>query len=93
MGLSTSAFQKVVMIPFKFNGVMTTFRKAEFDTPLVLYLFWERGIQSQQKKDKKIPGKKTLKTWKNHGKIMEFCWSAAVGTLKLEQIVQLASQV
>ncbi len=24
---------------------------------------------------------KTLKTWKNHGKIMEFCWSAAVGTL------------
>ncbi len=23
--------------------------------------------------------KKTLETWKNHGKIMEFCWSTAVG--------------
>ncbi len=25
-----------------------------------------------------------MKTWKNHGKIMEFCWSAAVGTLTRE---------
>ncbi len=32
-GVSTSAFQKMVMIPFKFNGIMTTFWKAEVDTP------------------------------------------------------------
>ncbi len=38
VGLSTSAFQKIVMIPFKFNGIMTTFRKAEVDTPSYLVL-------------------------------------------------------
>ncbi len=26
--------KKTVMIPFKFNGIMTTFRKAEVDIPL-----------------------------------------------------------
>ncbi len=37
-------------------------------------------VYKANKKDKKYL-EKTLKTWKNHGKIMEFCWSAAVGTL------------
>ncbi len=40
----------------------------------------EKSIHKANKKDKKYL-EKTLKTWKNHGKIMEFCWSAAVGTL------------
>ncbi len=44
-----------------------------------LYLFWKKGKKAN-KKDKKYL-EKTLKTWKNYGKIMEFCWSAAVGTL------------
>ncbi len=37
-------------------------------------------MQSLQKKKKKYL-EKTLKTWKNYGKIMEFCGSAPVGTL------------
>ena len=32
---------------------------------------------------KKIPGN-LLKIWKNHGNIMEFCWSEKVGTLRSE---------
>ncbi len=32
-GLSTSAFRKMFMIPFDFHGIMTTFRKAEVDSP------------------------------------------------------------
>ena len=32
---------------------------------------------------KKIPGNLLLKTWKNHGNIMEFCQSEKVGTLKI----------
>ena len=31
---------------------------------------------------KKTPGNLLLKTWKNHGDIMEFCQSEKVGTLK-----------
>ena len=32
---------------------------------------------------KKIPGNLLLKTWKNHGNIMEFCQSEKVGTLNI----------
>ncbi len=36
VGLSTSAFRKMVLIPFDFNGIMTTFRKTEVGGPLYL---------------------------------------------------------
>ncbi len=42
----------------------------------------EKGYTKLTKKTKNT-WKKTLKTWKNHGRIMEFCWSAAVGTLSV----------
>ncbi len=46
--LSTSAFPKMVMIPFKFNG-MTTFRKAEVDTPS--YTMCGRSIQLKRRRN------------------------------------------
>ncbi len=45
------------------------------------FICFGKRIHITYKKDNKFLEKKTLKTWKNHGKIMEFCWSAAVGTL------------
>ncbi len=43
-GLSTSAFQIVVMIPLKLNGIMTIFRKAEVDSPT--YYFSRRRCRT-----------------------------------------------
>ncbi len=36
-GISTSAFHKMIMIPLKFKGIITTFRKAVVDTLSYLY--------------------------------------------------------
>ncbi len=44
------------------------------------FIYFGKRLYKADKKDKKYL-EKTLKTWKNHGKIMEFCWSAVVGTL------------
>ncbi len=71
-----------------------TLKKINFDQKFVLSFFstkfslcdficFRKREDKAYKKDQKILGKKTFITWKNHGKIMEFCWSAAVGTLCL----------
>ncbi len=52
-----------------------------FGKKLLYFTLFKEMVQKAFQKNQKNTWKKTLKTWKNHGKIMEFCWSATVGTL------------
>ena len=45
------------------------------------YLYSKPNFKSYFKNNGKNTWKFTLKTWKNHGNIMEFCQSEKVGTL------------
>ncbi len=54
-------------------------------------MYFIKRAHITHKKDNKFL-EKTLKSWKNHGKIMEFCWSAAVGTLSCQYVCLLHQQ-